>query len=620
MTQPDRVSRIIESDVERRLAILRDTVPEAFTDGVLDIAKVAQVCGIEGTEPIDRYGLSWAGKGEAQSALQTGTVASLRPDLERSIDYDTARNLLIEGDNLEVLRLLQRGYNDRVKMIYIDPPYNTGNDFIYNDDFKSGLDAYLRFTGQISDDGTRLTSTGETSGRYHSAWLSMMYPRLALARNLLTQDGVIFVSIDDHEIHNLRLLMDEVFGPENFVATVIWQKVYSPKGTARHFSADHDYVVVYARNGDNWTPGTLPRTAAMDAAYKNPDNDPRGPWKASDLSARNFYSKGTYAITCPGGRKVAGPPKGNYWRYSEKNFWGLHADNRIWWGSDGNAIPAIKRFLTEVNQGRVPQTFWPYTEVGHNQDAKKELLKRVEFGSSDSVFETPKPTKLIRRMLTLATTPGDGDIVLDFFAGSGTTGDAVMQANAEDGGNRRFILVQTPEKTGYEDYATVADITRARLVSASADISSTQGIVASSEGTFGFRYLVLGESNFKVWDATTAPTDTENLEQAVMEFSDNIHGEADENSVTMEVLLKDGVPLDTTLTRVDVHGTPVIVAAGGDVAICQAFTTTPSLITGLIDLGVRRVVMLEAAFEDADAEKSNAYYRFRDAGITLRTV
>jgi adenine-specific DNA-methyltransferase len=619
VTQPDRVQLTVSADIERRLAALRDLIPEAFTDGSPDLAKIGEVLGVTSL-PGERYGLSWAGKADSQTALQAGTTGTLRPDRDRSIDYDDARNLVIEGDNLEVLRLLQRGYNDKIKMIYIDPPYNTGNDFIYNDDFRHGLDAYLRFTDQVSENGARLSSNSDTSGRYHSAWLSMMYPRLALARNLLTQDGVIFVSIDDHEVHNLRLLMDEVFGPENFVATVIWQKVYSPKNSARHFSEDHDYVLVYARNGDVWTPGLLPRTLAQDAAYKNLDNDPRGPWKASDLSARNFYSKGTYSITCPGGRKVAGPPKGNYWRFSEDNFWDLHADNRIWWGSDKNGIPAIKRFMSEVKQGRVPQTFWPYTEVGHNQDAKKELLKRVEFESSDSVFDTPKPTKLIRRMLTLATNPSDNDIVLDFFAGSGSTGDAVLQANAEGGGNRRFILVQTPEPTGFGDHKTVADITRARIQSATAATRNLTTAAGCPEGSFGYRSLALGRSNFKVWDSADAPSDAVGLAEYLDVFSDSLAKDATDDGIVVEVLLKEGITLDVPLQRCDIEGAAVVVAGNNDLAICLAHEVSDDLVTGLIDLGVARVVLLESAVADDDAAKSNAFFRLRDASITMRTV
>jgi len=310
-----------------------------------------------------------------------------------------------------------------IRCIYIDPPYNTGNrDFVYNDRF---VDKSHRFR--------------------HSLWLEFMYRRLQLAKELLADDGVIFVSIDDNELFRLGMLMDRVFGEDNFIANVIWQKVFSPKGTAQHFSDDHEYVVVYVRDRNRWRPNLLARTAAQDRAYKNPDNDPRGPWTSGDLSARNYYSKGTYAITGPTGRRVAGPPAGMYWRFSEERFKELDADRRIWWGKNGGNIPRLKRFLSDVQQGTVPQTLWRYDEVGHTQDAKKQLLDVLQFGASGDVFSTPKPVQLMERILRIASKPGD--TVLDFFAGSGTFAHAVAKLNAEDGGNRKFILVSSTEAT-----------------------------------------------------------------------------------------------------------------------------------------------------------------------------
>ena len=308
---------------------------------------------------------------------------------------------MIEGDNLEVLKLLQKSYAGKVKLIYIDPPYNTGKDFVYPDNFQDNIKNYLELTGQV-EGGRKISSNTEASGRFHTDWLNMMYPRLRLARNLLKHDGVVFISCDDNEVQNLRALMDDVFGGENFVATVIWQKVYSPKNSARHFSEDHDYLLVYAKDAEVWAPRLLPRTEDMEARYLNPDNDQRGPWKPGDLSARNYYGEGTYAISCPSGRVIEGPPSGRYWVISTVKFEELDRDRRIWWGSDGNNVPAIKRFLSEVKAGRVPQTLWTYEEVGHTQEAKKELISLVDFPNSDVVFDTPKPTRLIRRILQLA--------------------------------------------------------------------------------------------------------------------------------------------------------------------------------------------------------------------------
>ena len=355
-------------------------------------------------------------------------------------------NLIIEGDNLAGLKALLPTHQGKVKCIYIDPPYNTGNEgWAYNDRVNSPL--MKDWLGKVvdRDDLTR-----------HDKWCCMMLPRLKLLRELLRDDGAIFVSIDDNEVHNLRALMDEVFGRENFIATVIWQKVYAPKSSAKHFSEDHDFIVVYARDHDAWSPNLLPRTKAQDAIYRNPDNDPRGPWRPNNLAARNYYSKGLYPITCPSGRVIDGPPRGSYWRVSQERLRALDADGRIWWGQDGNNVPAPKIFLSEAKQGRVPQTLWTYQEVGHTQDSKREIVSILDFETSNDVFITPKPSSLIRHIIQMAT---DKDsIVLDSFAGSGTTAHAVLALNKEDGGNRRFVLIEC------EDYVDAITAERVRRV------------------------------------------------------------------------------------------------------------------------------------------------------------
>jgi len=381
-----------------------------------------------------RFGLVWeTNEVEREKALNGDFVAL---DLDAALSTaptagaegaDAAwRNLIIEGDNFDALRFLRMAYAGRVKCICIDPPYNTGNrDFVYNDRYVDKDDAWQ-----------------------HSRWCEFMHQRLTLAKELLAEDGVIFVFIDDNEVHHLGLLMTQIFGEGNFVANVIWQKVYSPKNSAKHFSTDHDYVLVYALNGDSWRPNLLPRTEDQDKAYKNPDNDPRGLWKPSDLSARNPYSEGTYPITTPSGRQISGPSSGRYWTISKTKFDELDSQKRIWWGKDGNSIPSLKRFLSDVMDGRVPQTIWPYKEVGHTQDGKKELLDILQFSNSAAVFSTPKPVGVIERTIQLSC--GPDDTVLDFFAGSGTTGHAVLKANAADGGRRRFILVSSTEATEEE--------------------------------------------------------------------------------------------------------------------------------------------------------------------------
>lgn len=349
---------------------------------------------------------------------------------------DMAGNLTIHGDNLHALKALLPRYAGKVDCIFIDPPYNTGNEsWSYNDNVNSPImREWLSSNPVNKEDMLR-----------HDKWLAMIWPRLRLLRELLSERGSFWMTLDDNEIHRARMVLDEIFGEDNFIATVIWQKNYAPKNTAQFFSEDHDYLVVYARDAKLWRPNLLERTAEMEARYSNPDNDSRGPWKPSDLSARNYYSEGTYPITTPSGRVINGPPTGMYWRVAKKKFEALDRDGRIWWGEKGDNIPALKRFLSEVKQGRVPQTLWFYDEVGHTQDAKKQLLEMLRFESSEDVFVTPKPLQLLERVIELATTPES--VVLDSFAGSATTGHAVLKANTKDSGSRRFILVEC------EDYA-----------------------------------------------------------------------------------------------------------------------------------------------------------------------
>ena len=402
---------------------------------------------------------------------------------ERASLYD---NLVVHGDNLAALKALLPTYHGKVKCIVIDPPYNTGNEgWAYNDRVNSPM--MKDWLGKVVDreDLTR-----------HDKWCCMMLPRLKLLRELLTDDGAIFITIDDNEVHRLRCLMDEVFGEENFIATVIWQKVYSPKSSAKHFSEDHDYAVVYARNAEVWRPNPLPRTERQDAVYRNPDDDPRGSWRPNNLAARNYYSKGRYAIQCPGGRVIDGPPSGSYWRLSEDRLQELDADGRIWWGEDGNNVPAPKIFLSEVKQGRVPQTLWKYEEVGHTQQAKREVISI--FAESPDVFITPKPVGLVERVCRIAT---DKDsIVLDSFAGSGTTAQAVLALNQEDGGSRRFVLIEC------EDYADAITAERVRRVIQGVPTAKDDALKAGYGGTFSYFQLGDAMRRESILDGAKLPT------------------------------------------------------------------------------------------------------------------
>ncbi|MDW8212426.1 MAG: site-specific DNA-methyltransferase [Roseiflexaceae bacterium] len=541
---------------QERIEALKAIAPEAFADGKINWEALREALG-EHLEDEDRnaehFGLFWHGKRAARRLASLPSAGTLIPAPGEGVNETTTRHLFIEGDNLEALKLLQKSYAGRVKMIYIDPPYNTGNDFIYSDNFTQPLEEYLRATGQADDMGRVLVTNTKAGGRYHSTWLTMMYPRLRLARALLRDDGVIFVSIDDNEVHHLRMLMNEVFGEENFLATVIWQKIYAPKSSAKHFSADHDYILVYAKHGELWTPELLPRTEEQDSVYKNPDNDPRGPWRPNNLAARNYYSKGLYSIKCPGGRFIPGPPKGSYWRISEEKLWSLHREGRIWWGEDGNNVPAPKIYLSEVKRGRVPQTLWLYEDVGHTQEAKKELLEFVTFEDTDNVLDTVKPTRLLQRMLQVATSADGEDIVLDFFAGSAVTAHAVLKQNREDGGNRRFIVVQFPEPLPKPEPAlrTIADIGKERIRRVIARMQAEQSgrldlTERAAPEDLGFRVFKLGRSHYKAWQ----DFDGDDLEALQARFdafeSPLVEGWQPEN-LLVEIMLIEGFPLDSTV-------------------------------------------------------------------------
>jgi len=613
---------------EDKKAELLRLFPEIRTEGgKIDFDRLKLVLGEAVDSGRERYGLTWPGKAECFKTLLSPSLATLRPVPEESVNFDATENLIIEGDNLEVLKLLQKSYLGKVKMIYIDPPYNTGNDFIYPDNFSESLQTYLEYTGQLDAEGRKFSTNTETDGRFHSKWLNMMYPRLYLARNLLRQDGVIFISCDDNEVHSLRSLMNEVFGEENFVATVIWQKVFSPKNSARHFSEDHDYVVAYARNAEDWRPTLLPRTEEMEARYDNPDDDPRGPWTSGDFSARNYYSEGVYKITCPSGRVVGGPPSGSYWRMKESKFLAFDQDKRIWWGKDGNGAPRIKRFLSEVRQGRVPQTLWTYAEVGHTQDAKKELLDHVTFEQTDNVLDTVKPVELVRRMLQLATKPGTDDVVLDFFAGSGPLGHATIAQNEEDGGNRRFILVQLPEPLPRPEtlLRTIADITKERIRRViqklnDADDAASPGLFdgSTAKRDRGFRVFKLSESNFNTWDATASP-DEKALTQQLELHVDHIRPGRTDHDLLYEILMKSGYPLTTPVETLKVEGKTVFAIGGGTLLVCLERDLSLELIRAMAARKPERVVCLDAGFGE-DQLKTNAVQTFKTNGVVFKTV
>ena len=604
---------------QQQIDKLQQLFPEVVTEGKIDWQKLQATLG-EAVDLGERYGLSWKGKGDVFATIQEKTVQTLHPDQANSVDWDTTGNMFIEGDNLATLKILHKAYYGKVKMIYIDPPYNTGNDFIYNDDFKQTRRSYEAEAGITDDEGNVVRDDGlhtNTGGHKHSNWLNMMYPRLFLARNLLRQDGVIFVSIDDNEVHNLRLMMNEIFGEENFVAQIIWERAYAPVNLKHHFSESHDYIVCFARNIGLLDKLSLKRNEAADARYKNPDNDPRGIWQSDNFSVGPANQKNIYEIITPSGRRVL-PPSGYSWRFSEKKTQELIADNRVWFGASGSGVPRYKRFLSEVKDGVTPMTVWKYTDVGHSQDATKEVKDLFD---GVAYFDYPKPVKLIKQLASLCT---DGnDIILDFFSGSGTTAHAVAELNAEDGGNRRWICVQLPELTdekseAYEaGYRTIADIARERIRRAGAKIRVDQADKLASRSVpldLGFRAYRVSDSNFKQWNEL-ASNPEEIRQQALANLDPLEEGTTDDDLLT-ELLLKRGI---SPLAQIDQHDDFCFVSSE-KLVICLVHSMTEELFATILAAKPSSIIILDRAFGDDINLKVNLLLQAERQGVEVEVV
>jgi len=535
----------------------------------------------------------------------TTTNKTLRPCIEESKDWDNTENLYIEGDNLEVLKLLQNSYFNKVKMIYIDPPYNTGNDFIYIDDFAQNIDEYEEAKGSFDEEGNRLFKNTDTNGRFHSDWCSMIYPRLVLARNLLANDGVIFISIDDNEQENLKKICDEVFGEKNFIAQVIWERAYAPVNLKKHFSENHDYIICYAKDIDKAICNGLPRASEANDRYSNPDNDPRGIWKSDNLSVGPIVQSKIYEIITPGGRKVL-PPEGYCWRLSKEKFKEFVKDNRIWFGKDGNNVPSIKRFLTEVKQSITPMTIWKYSEVGHSQDAKQNLKKLFD---GKSFFDYPKSVELIKRCIQLYS--NESSIIIDFFSGSATTAHAVMQLNAEDGGKRKFIMVQLPEKTDEKSeafkagYKNICEIGKERIRRAGEKIKEEAGL-NGQDLDVGFRVLKLDSSNMK-----DIYYSADEYDQGMLE---NMQSNTKEDRTDLDLLfgcLVDwGLELDKPYTTKVINGHKVHIYNDGDLVACFEKDLDMKTIDEIAKLQALRVVFSDNSFVDS-ATKINVAEHFK---------
>ena len=609
MRSPD----LAEANVEKIAALFPNCVTESRDDKgqlrrAVDFDLLRQeLAGTVVEGPVERYTLNWPGKREAIVAANAPVFKTLRPCEAESVDFEKTRNLYIEGDNLEVLKLLQETYLGQVKMIYIDPPYNTGNDFIYDDDFTMDKGRYelgIEYRDEVGN--IQFRQNNEANPRFHSDWLSMMYPRLKLARDLLKDDGVIFISIDDNEVHNLRKLCDEVFGATNFVCGIVWQKIHSTKNDAKYLSVNHEHLLVYTKNIENYSVALLPRTEKMNARYANPDNDTRGVWQSGDLVASGERKNGHYAVISPTTGKSFDVEEGKHWVYSEENMRDLIADNRIWFGVDGNAFPRKKRFLTEVQQGRTANTLWLSEEVGHNQSAAREV--KSLFGGA-KLFDFPKPVAYLRQMLILSETAND--VVLDFFSGSATTAHAVMQLNAEDGGNRRFIMVQLPEacdekseafKAGYKN---ICEIGKERIRRAGKKIKEENATTAPNLD-IGFRVFKADSSNMK--DVYYTPDE---VEQATLELAeDPIKEDRTAEDLLFQIFLDFGLDLALPVAREQIDGKTVFVVDGRVLLACFDSNIPESLVTAMARRQPLKAVFLDRSFAN-DSGKINVVQIFK---------
>jgi adenine-specific DNA-methyltransferase len=648
--QPEKFEATSASITDEQKAKLKSLFPEIITEGgKIDFDRLKLTLGEAVDAGKERYGMNWPGKAECFKTIQQSSMATLIPARDESVNFDTTENLIIEGDNLETLKLLQKAYLGKVKMIYIDPPYNTGNDFIYPDNFSESLETYLRYTGQTDEEGRKFSTNSETDGRFHSKWMNMMYPRLFLARNLLREDGVAFISIDDHEVNNLRKLCDEVFGEENFVATLVWEK--SKKGDAKLIAVSHEYVLVVAKNKQYMIEKGIWRrkkpgaeevlshyqqirqtfddkhdaiSNAMRAWYSSlPKNDPRRAhehYRWSDKRglyfADNFAgpddgreSRPRYDIIHPETKKPCKKPSTG-WRWDEERTkQALLADPPlIHFGPDETTIPCRKSYLADISYEPFASVFYRDGRAG-----TLELEKLVGKG----LVEFPKDKDILADFIDLATEPDS--IVLDFFAGSGTTAQAVLEKNIQDGGRRKFVLVQLPEPATHTQFPTIADITKQRVRAVLKKLHdegvSQLPLQGQHKGDHGFKVFKLQSSNFKAWN-TEQPKDEAELGKQLTLHVDHLVAGRTQDDVLYELLLKSGFPLDTKVEQIAMAGKIVFSIADGAMLICLEKELTPEVIKAMAEKKPERVVCLDAGFANNDQLKTNAVQTMKAKGVT----
>ena len=627
----DRIAALFPNCVTEMLDEEHSTPEKKVYKRAINFELLKQMLSPDVVDGDEAYEFTWVGKKAAIVEANKPIRKTLRPCVEESKDWDNTENLYIEGDNLEVLKLLQESYLGKVKMIYIDPPYNTGNDFIYADDFMRSQEEENEQMGMYDEDENRLFKNTDTNGRFHSDWCSMIYSRLMLARNLLTDDGVIFISIDDGEVGNLRKICDEVFGANNFLANLIWEKKYTVANDALFFSDNHDHILCYVKDVFKFSIGKLPRTDEMNAAYKNPDNHPKGPWKATPLHAKSGSAESAnFTYTFKNGVTFK-PPVGTYSRYSAETLKKYDENNEIWFGRDGTAVPSRKTFLCDLkNTGIVPRTIIPFSVGGHNHEAVDEVRALMQ----DNLFTNPKPTKLLRHLATIANC-SDNSIILDFFSGSATTAHAVMQLNAEDGGHRKFIMVQLPEpcdeaseacKAGYKN---ICEIGKERIRRAGEkllqDVTSGKGNI-KGEGwgcgmpttqedrafaiknilDIGFRVLKLDDTNMK--DVYYAPDDYDQNMLAGLES--NIKDDRTDLDLLFGCLIDWGLPLSLPYKSEQLGGCTVHTYNDGDLIACFDANIPESVVKEIAQRKPLRAVFRDSSFASSP-EKINVFEIFK---------
>ncbi|WP_421846617.1 site-specific DNA-methyltransferase [Marinomonas sp.] len=613
---------------EQRKQELKQLFPGVFTETKTDDGKLVESIDFERlkAEPgqfseiydnrRERYAMDWPGKKDTLRQIQEPSRATLKPCREESVDFDTTENLFIEGDNLEVLKLLQKSYYGAVKMIYIDPPYNTGKEFIYPDNFTESLDTYLEYAGlkEVGGEGRKFSTNSQNEGRFHSKWLNMMYPRLYLARNLLREDGVIFISIDDNEVENLRRICDEIFGEENFVAQNVWQKRYSRENRGMVGDA-HEYILVYAKKFEAFknVSNLVSITESQRKAYRNPTNDPKGDWRAIPMTAQGYRPNQMYEVVSPTG-KVFLPPEGRCWGMIESEYLKQKEEGRVYFGKDGNSQPGIIRYLSEV-KGVVPWTWWPHEEAGHTDEAKKEI--RAFLGNSQ-VFDTPKPIKLLKRILEISTRKGD--IVLDFFSGSGTTGHAIFDENLNKNSDLKFILVQLPEMINIDSeafklgFSNVSHIAKERLRRAGAKIRAERegqlDLANQQNLDLGFKVFKLDQSNFNQWQAPSKDTSNDELVRQMELHIDPVDHDASQEDLLFEILLKIGIAPTEQIEVLELAGHPIYSVSDGMILIHLEKHTDQALIDAVLDQQPTQFICLDSAFHGNEQMKANAVKSF----------